>query len=81
MPQVIWDLIFKLAVQFGIPYLIAKVPWLAKLISPELMKIIEDFIKNMTTVKERKAEVKAAAIRKAKKCVGSSCVPELKKDR
>ena len=79
MPGWIIDLVFKLAVQFGLPYLIAKWPWLQKFLSEDLIKVIEEFIKSMDSQKAKSVEIKSRAIAKAKKCTGIGCPVELKK--
>lgn len=81
MPAWLLSLIVKLAVQFGVPWIIAKVPWLAKFLTADLIAMIEKYIAEMNGEKVviQNAKVRMAAKKRdAKKCVGSLCATDTK---
>lgn len=90
IPAWVLDLIIKLAIQFGIPWIIANIgkipfigPWLAKNLPANLREILEELIKSVGGAKmeartvARTAKAKARSRIKAE-CLGVACLPEVK---
>lgn len=74
MPQWLIDILVKLALQFGIPYLIAfisRVPWLKRLLPANFVEIIEEFLRGLGAQKVQ------AMNRIKSECLGVACAPQL----
>lgn len=82
MPGWILDLIVKLAVTFGIPYLFERFPAVMKKISeyiPDFEKLIRDILDGVKTSRDVKKDTVRLAQQRLRECTGIGCAPEIKK--
>lgn len=77
MPSWFWTFLIDLAVKLGLPWLMAKFPWLPK----ELKDIIEELLKNIGQLNDQKVLAVRTAKRKIRAhCSGVACVTDTLKD-
>ena len=69
MPAWLIQLLITLAINFGLPWLLKKFPW----IPPEVRKIIEDLINKLKDHKEQKEVLVSEAKQKVRECYGPNC--------
>lgn len=65
MPAWLLNVLIALAIRFGIPYVltwIAKVPWLGKLLPPNIGEILEELLKSIGKAKKEVRDARNLAI-------------------
>lgn len=75
MPAWLISFLISLAVKFGVPFLLSKMPW----IPDEVKKIIEDLIGKLAGHKAERTDLVQQAKKDIQKaCEGVACKPDLK---